>query len=119
MQRQVGTLQLDEEGIAVRGLIIRHLVLPGNVSQTIKILHWIRDNLPADTAISLMSQYTPHGEAVNMPPLNRKITKREYEKAVNAMLDMGFENGYVQELDSACKEFIPAFNLEGIMNEGD
>jgi putative pyruvate formate lyase activating enzyme len=119
MQKQVGTLQLDKEGIALRGLMVRHLVLPGNVTQTIKIMRWLKDSLPGDTAISLMSQYTPHGEAVNNPPLNRKITKREYERAVNAMLDMGFENGYVQELDSAGKEFIPAFNLEGITQEGD
>lgn len=113
MQRQTGTLQLDRNNLAVRGLLVRHLVLPGNVGQTVKILLWLKNNLPAGTAISLMNQYTPYGEALNIPPLDRKITNREYEKAVNTMLDLGFENGYVQDENSSGTEFIPDFDLEG------
>lgn len=115
MQRQVGKLQLNKDGIAIRGLMVRHLVLPGNVMQTIKVLTWLSNNLPAETAISLMSQYTPCGAAIKMPPLNRKIKKREYNRAVTAMLDFGFENGYVQELNSSGGEFVPVFDLEGII----
>ncbi len=114
MQQQVGTLQLDKDEIAARGLMVRHLVLPGNVNQTKKIIKWLSENLPEETAVSLMSQYTPCGEALNISPINRNITKWEYEKAVNALLDKGFENGYIQELDSAGKEFIPPFDLEGL-----
>ena len=75
MNRQVGTLILDDSGVAVRGLIVRHLVLPGAVSNTKSVLRWIKENLPAGTAVSLMSQYTPCGKAVDMPPLDRKISK--------------------------------------------
>lgn len=111
MQRQTGTLKLDSGGMAAGGLLVRHLVLPGNVGQTVKILRWLRVNLPPGTAVSLMSQYTPYGEAKSMPPLNRKITGKEYDKAVAVMLELGFENGYIQEIDSSGEEYIPSFNI--------
>lgn len=115
MNRQVGTLILDDNGVAVRGLIVRHLVLPGAVSNTKSVLRWIKENLPAGTAVSLMSQYTPCGKAVDMPPLDRKISKYEYDIAVNEMLKLGFDNGYIQNRRSARKDFIPDFGaLEGL-----
>ena len=115
MNRQVGTLILDDSGVAVRGLIVRHLVLPGAVSNTKSVLRWIKENLPAGTAVSLMSQYTPCGKAVDMPPLDRKISKYEYDIAVNEMLKLGFDNGYIQNRRSARKDFIPDFGaLEGL-----
>ena len=115
MNRQVGTLILDDSGVAVRGLIVRHLVLPGAVSNTKSVLRWIKENLPAGTAVSLMSQYTPCGKAVDMPPLDRKISKYEYDIAVNEMLKLGFDNGYIQNRRSARKDFIPDFSaLEGL-----
>lgn len=115
MNRQVGTLTLDDNGVAVRGLIIRHLVLPGAVSNTKSVLRWIKENLPEGTAVSLMSQYTPCGKAVDMPPLDRKISKYEYDIAVNEMLKLGFDNGYIQSRRSARKDFIPDFGaLEGL-----
>ena len=78
MQRQVGTLTLGEDGVAKRGLIIRHLVMPGNVSQAIKVFTWVSENLPPDTYISLMRQYVPYGKAKEMPPIDRRLTSREY-----------------------------------------
>lgn len=115
MNRQVGTLTLDDNGVAVRGLIVRHLVLPGAVSNTKSVLRWIKENLPEGTAVSLMSQYTPCGKAVDMPPLDRKISKYEYDIAVNEMLKLGFDNGYIQSRRSARKDFIPDFGaLEGL-----
>lgn len=115
MNRQVGTLILDDSGVAVRGLIVRHLVLPGAVSNTKSVLRWIKENLPSGTAVSLMSQYTPCGKAVDMPPLDRKISKYEYDIAVNEMLKLGFDNGYIQSRRSARKDFIPDFGaLEGL-----
>ena len=115
MNRQVGTLTLDDNGVAVRGLIVRHLVLPGAVSNTKSVLRWIKENLPEGTAVSLMSQYTPCGKAVDMPPLDRKISKYEYDIAVNEMLKLGFDDGYIQSRRSARKDFIPDFGaLEGL-----
>ncbi|MGN0567957.1 MAG: radical SAM protein [Acutalibacteraceae bacterium] len=115
MNRQVGTLTLDDNGVAVRGLIVRHLVLPGAVSNTKSVLRWIKENLPEGTAVSLMSQYTPCGKAVDMPPLDRKISKYEYDIAVSEMLKLGFDNGYIQSRRSARKDFIPDFGaLEGL-----
>ena len=116
MNRQVGVLKLDSDGIAERGLIIRHLVLPGAVSNTKKVLRWIKENLPEGTVVSLMSQYTPCAKAAEHPPLDRRISKYEYEIALDAMIDLGFDNGYVQSRRSAPKDFIPDFQShEGLL----
>lgn len=96
MQRQVGKCVFDENGIIKKGLIIRHLVLPGNVLQTSKLLRWIKDNLDNDTYISIMAQYFPTYKAKEDNVINRKISKKEYDMVVNLLND--FENGYIQEL---------------------
>lgn len=104
----------DEYGIMQKGVIIRHLVLPLNLTQTRKILEWIRSELPDNVIISLMSQYVPMGKASEYKEINRKITSREYEKALGFMEELGFENGFMQELSSSKKDFIPPFNLDGV-----
>lgn len=114
MYRQVGIPVFDENGIIKRGLIIRHLILPGLYKESIKILDWIKNNLPEGIYISLMSQYTPYYKAECYPEINRRITRREYEKVVNHLFKLGLENGYIQERDSAKEEYIPDFNLEGV-----
>ncbi len=103
-----------EDGLMKKGLIIRHLVLPKNVNQSRRIFEWIKENLGAKTYISLMAQYTPCGKLESFPELQRKITRREYEKAVCFLEDLGFENVFLQELDSAAEQFIPAFDLTGV-----
>ena len=103
-----------EDGLMKKGLIIRHLVLPKNVNQSRRIFEWIKENLGAKTYISLMAQYTPCGELESFPELQRRITRREYEKAVCSLEDLGFENVFLQELDSAAEQFIPAFDLTGV-----
>ena len=103
-----------EDGLMKKGLIIRHLVLPKNVNQSRRIFEWIKENLGAKTYISLMAQYTPCGELESFPELQRRITRREYEKAVCSLEDLGFENAFLQELDSAAEQFIPAFDLTGV-----
>ena len=108
MQRQCGGLQIDKNGIAKRGMIVRHLVLPGSVDEARGVLDFIRENLPLETHISLMSQYTPMFEL--QPPLNRRLLKREYKRAVDYALSLGFENIYTQSLSSASAEFTPEFN---------
>lgn len=114
MSRQAPSCEYDENGILKKGLIIRHLVLPGNVSQCIKVLDWTADNLPSDTIISVMSQYTPCGEAENYPTINRRLSRREYDIAVKHARSLGFANVYIQQLDSSKEEYIPPFDLSGI-----
>jgi putative pyruvate formate lyase activating enzyme len=114
MHRQVGAPEFDSSGMIYKGLIIRHLILPGQTRDSIKILDWIWENLPHYVYISLMSQYTPYYKAFQDSGLNRRITRREYEKVVNHLLKLGFEHGYIQELTSACEEYVPEFNLQGL-----
>lgn len=109
MQRQCGVLKLDENGIAERGILIRHLVLPGSVDETRSVLDFIHDNLPLETHISIMSQYTPLFDYLK-PPLNRKLLRREYNRAIDYALSLGFTNIYMQKMSSAQKDFIPEFN---------
>ncbi|MDR1620390.1 MAG: radical SAM protein [Clostridiales bacterium] len=111
MQRQTGTLQLDDAGIARRGLLVRHLVLPGCLHDTRRVIDFIRAHLPQDTCFSLMGQYTPNSEALP-PPYNRRLTAREYRRATAYCLDSGLKNVYVQSLSSAEPAYIPAFSDE-------
>ncbi len=114
MYRQTGSPVLNDEGIIQKGLIIRHLILPGHTRDSINVLNWIKENLPEGVFVSLMSQYTPYYAAEKYPEINRPITRREYEKVVNHLYKLGLEEGYVQERQSADTQFIPDFNLEGV-----
>ena len=114
MFRQVGNIELDSDGMAKKGLIIRHLVLPGNISQAVKVFEWVKENLPAETYVSVMRQYTPFGKATEMPPVNRRLSSREYSIVKKKILELGFENCYFQSEESAKESFIPDFDLEGV-----
>ena len=114
MKRQCPENIYNEEGIMQKGLIVRHLVLPQNTNQSVKILTWIKENLGTDTVISLMSQYTPHGQAEKYKELTRRITGREYEKVVFVAEDMGFKNIFTQDFASASEAFIPDFDFCGV-----
>lgn len=114
MQRQAGTLKLDKNGIAVKGIIVRHMVLPGNISQAIKVFSWIRENLPEETYISVMRQYVPFGAAKDMSPINRRLSAREYSIVKQKVLSLGFENCFFQSGEAAEESFIPNFALEGV-----
>ena len=112
MYKQVGAPKFDEDGIIKKGIIVRHLILPGNIMQTKKILKWIKENLPKDLYISIMAQYFPTYKANYDDVINRKISKREYE-LVLAMLDE-FENGYIQDLGTHEEEYVPNFDITGV-----
>ncbi len=109
MYSQVGAPVFDDDGIIQRGLIIRHLVLPGHVNETLRILDWIAGNIP-EAYVSLMSQYIPCHLAGSHPVLGRHITRYEYDKVMNRFIKLGL-NGYVQERESASEQFIPDFSL--------
>ncbi|MFA5145191.1 MAG: radical SAM protein [Candidatus Omnitrophota bacterium] len=97
MYRQVGTADIDSRGIMVKGLIIRHLVLPENISGTDKIMKFIRDEISQDTYISLMSQYMPYYKAPEFKEISRRLKQREYESAKEIMNELGLHNGWIQE----------------------
>jgi putative pyruvate formate lyase activating enzyme len=89
MHRQVGDLVMDERGVAQRGLLVRHLVLPYRLSGTPSIAQFLADELSRDTYINVMDQYRPCYKAMNMPPLDRRITRDEYEEAVQQAREAG------------------------------
>ncbi len=97
MYQQVRELILDEEGVAVRGLIIRHLVLPGNTQNTRRVLEWIASLSPT-IPVSLMSQYFPAHKAFSIPEISKKLNREEYEEASNLLGSLGLVNGWMQSL---------------------
>jgi putative pyruvate formate lyase activating enzyme len=82
MHRQVGELVLDEEGIAVRGVLVRHLVLPGGLAGTAEVMRFLAEEISRDTYVNIMDQYRPCFRAAEFPPLNRTITRAEFDEAV-------------------------------------
>lgn len=111
MCRQAGAPVLDENGIMKSGVIIRHLVLPGHVSESLQILDWIAENLPADVPVSLMSQYVPCYKATEHAVLGRRLTRYEYEKVINRFVRLGLK-GFYQERGAASEAYIPDFSRQ-------
>ena len=104
-------LILDDAGRAERGMLIRHLVLPGHVEESINVLRSIAEELSPGVHISLMSQYQPTSIVRYHPVLNRSLYEEEYEAVVRAMEDLGFRNGWIQDMDSY-KNYRPDFSKE-------
>ncbi len=115
MAAQTGGLEYDGEGMLRRGVIIRHLVLPGARHDSIAVLRWIAAELPKEkTLLSLMSQYTPTEHTRDYPEIDRRVTTMEYESVVEEAVRLGLTNGFMQRRSSAGEGCIPAFDLEGI-----
>lgn len=115
MKRQVGDDVFNENGIMQRGMIIRHLVLPSNTNSSISVLDYLAENF-GDTYISVMAQYVPCGDLTEYKEINRRLTQREYDKVVNHIFDLGLQKIFVQELDSAVTDYIPDFDLTGVVD---
>ena len=114
MMRQTGPCQFAEDGYIKRGTIVRHLILPGHTQNSIAVLKYLYRTYGEDIFISVMNQYTPVWKNEKFPELNRKVTRREYEKVLDAAIELGIENGYFQEGETAEESFIPAFDYEGV-----
>ena len=114
MFRQVGEPEFDERGIMKKGMIIRHLLLPGCGEDSKAVLKFLYDTFGDSVFISIMNQYTPLPHVEKFPELNRGITEEEYEEIVDYAIDLGIENGFVQEGETAEESFIPAFDGEGV-----
>ena len=113
MLRQTGPVVLDDEGLIKSGVIVRHLILPGCAEESMEILDWIADNLPG-AWVSLMAQYLPFGNVKGLDELERRVTQEEYDLVVDHLMDLGLEDGFVQELSSSDEKYIPSFDLTGV-----
>lgn len=116
MIRQTGAPLFDSDGVLMKkGVIIRHMVLPGAKEDSIRLLHWMKDELPEGMYyISLLSQYTPFYRSESFPEINRRITSYEYGKVVDEAIRLGLDQGFMQEKSSAKEEYTPPFDLEGV-----
>ena len=98
-----------------RGVIIRHMVLPGAKNDSVQLLHWIKDSLPEGKyLVSLMSQYTPFHKSSEYKEINRRITSYEYNKVLDTAINLGLVHGFMQEKSSAKEEYTPPFDLSGV-----
>ena len=112
MFRQTGRYSVDGDGMMKRGVIIRHLVLPGLLENSKDVLDYFADSFERGSVmLSLMSQYTPNG----FGGPKRRLTEAEYREVVDYMYMLGIRDGYVQEPDSSCGDYVPAFDLTGVM----
>lgn len=111
MYNQVGSATFDKNGIIQKGIIIRHLVLPNHIQNTKNILKWIKENMPSDIYVSIMSQYFPTYKSKSDILINRKLTKKEYKEVFNYLYSLDLKNGYIQELGEHEEEYVPNFDL--------
>lgn len=110
-----GAPEFNDDGIIKKGVIVRHLVLPGCRKDSIEVLKSLQKRFGVDDfVLSIMSQYTPNGHLENYPEINRRITTFEYNSVVDAAWELGYKNAYIQEKTSAREEFTPPFDLTGI-----
>ena len=105
-----GYVREDGAKKMLSGLIVRHMVMPMGVTDTLAILKWFKNELPDTAYLSLMSQYTPFGEINDFPELKRGVTAREYNEAVNAAFALGISNIFVQKRSSAGEKYIPKWD---------
>ena len=109
MINQVGFPKFDEEGMLVKGVIIRHLVLPNHIQNTKNILKWIKENLPQEVWVSVMAQYFPTYKAKEDKLLSRKLKVKEYKEIENFLYLLDLENGYLQDLEENEEQYVPKF----------
>lgn len=115
MYRQVGDYHISDDGIMTKGVIIRHLIMPGMLDNTKRVIDWVASTFkPGQVMFSLMHQYVPCGRANKYPEINRKVTDAEYNALEAYLMQSSIEDGFVQEGDAACEDFIPCFDGTGV-----
>lgn len=112
MVRQVPKVEFDEKGIMQKGVIVRHLLLPGHLQEAKHIVGYLHETYGDQIYISLMSQYTPMSDFEKYPNLNEKVKKRNYDKLIDYAVSIGVEQAFIQEGDVASESFIPEFDME-------
>ena len=117
MVRQCKRAEFDEDGMMKKGVIVRHLLLPGELKNAKNVVQYIYETYGNQVFLSLMNQYTPLKQVENIPKLNRKVTEAEYDELVDYAIELGVENGFIQEGETAKESFIPTFEYEGWTNQ--
>ena len=114
MYRQVGPTMIEDD-IIKKGMIVRHLVLPEQIDNSLGVLDWFSKAFPqGDVLFSLMSQYVPMGKAKTMPPFDRTVTEEEYDAVLSYLDFLGIKNGFTQDFSAASEDYIPDFSFEGL-----
>lgn len=114
MYRQVGEPQFNEKGIMTKGIIVRHLLLPGYVEDSKNVIEYLYKTYKNSIYISIMNQYTPLLQVKDYPEIDRRVTAEEYDEVVDYAIDIGVTNGFVQEEGTSDESFIPEFDYEGV-----
>lgn len=117
MVRQAGEPQFDDDGMMTRGVIIRHLCLPGHLEESRQVVKTLFERYGNTVYYSLMNQYTPPSQKLRWPNLNERFPDKDYDQLIDFAVDLGLENGFVQEEGTAEESFIPAFDLSGVLPE--
>lgn len=116
MVLQSGGCVFDENGIMTKGVIVRHLVLPSYVQNSMQVIKYLHQTYGQKIYMSIMNQYTPMPYVSKYPEINRTVTEAEYDEVINYAVQIGVENAFVQEGTAARESFIPLFDGEGIVN---
>ena len=114
MVRQTGPAVFDERDMLVRGTVVRHLLLPGCLEDSKMVIRYLYETYGDQIYISIMNQYTPLAHVKKWPEIDRRVTEEEYDALVDYAIDLGVENGFIQEGETAEESFIPAFDIEGV-----
>lgn len=114
MVSQVGEVKFDENGIVQKGVIIRHLMLPGLLFDSKKVIDYIHKTFGNKVYISIMNQYTPLEHVKKYPEINKKLNQKHYDSMIDYAVSIGVENGFIQEEGTDKESFIPLFNYEGV-----
>ena len=114
MVRQTGPASFNQKGLIQKGVIVRHMVMPGHTREAVFVLDYLKKTYGETIYISIMSQYTPIQKDSKYKELNRRVTKREYEKVVEHAISIGITNAFIQEGETAKESFIPEFNFNGL-----
>lgn len=114
MVRQTKAAEFDDEGMMTKGVIVRNLLLPDQLENSKAVVKYVYETYGNQVFLSLMNQYTPLPHVKAWPELNRRVTEAEYEELVDFAIELGVENGFVQEGETAEENFIPAFDYEGL-----
>ncbi len=117
MYRQTGDFQLDGDGLLRSGVLLRHLILPGNIENTLDVMDYVGETYPGQAVLfSLMSQYVPCGRAAQFPEINRPLTQQEYDRVESYLRYGPITSGYIQDTLSASEAYIPDFHFQGVLS---
>lgn len=114
MIKQVGTPQFNKDGMLIKGVIVRHMILPGLLEDSKKIIHYLVDKYNDDIFISIMNQYTPTNNLEKYKEINKTVANIEYDELINYAIELGIKNGFMQEGETQKTSFIPEFDTTGV-----